>query len=245
VQWKSEKIQDGDYTSQDPIFFAVLQISFCVFFTVELALRWAADGFLAFWYTREDGWNRELSWNAMDALIVFTGWIDAIAEIVSLSSADSGDFEGRNEATSRLSAIRVLRVLRIVRVARIIRVMRFFRELRMMVFSILGSMKSVFWVIAVLGMVFYIFGITFTSAVTDHRIARHNPNSDVRHRGDACDTTDDMVAYFGTLDKSIEHSSCPCLEGTIGLCTTTPWSLCQLYTSLCFYYLSSSLYSLS
>lgn len=83
-----------------------------------------------------------------------------------------------------------------VRVARIIRVMRFFRELRMMVFSILGSLRSLVWVTIVLGLNFYIFGISFTAAVTQHLTT-----TDVW----LLDDNRDLVLYFGSLSRAMLH----------------------------------------
>merc|ERR1712232_1453693 len=64
----------------------------------------------------------------------------------------------------------------------------------MMLFSILGSIKSVIWVISVLGMTFYIFGIAFTAAVTDYL--------DTSAKWDA-EENQPMILFFGTIDKSI------------------------------------------
>merc|ERR1719183_678660 len=74
----------------------------------------------------------------------------------------------KSELLQNVSVLRVLRVVRVVRVARVIRVMRFFRELRMMIYSILGCVKNLMWVLVVLGMTFYVFGVGFTAAVTDY-----------------------------------------------------------------------------
>jgi len=63
----------------------------------------------------------------------------------------------------------------------------------MMIFSILGSLKSVLWVIAVLGMTFYIFGISFTAAVTDHLETVEMWKAPENQ---------DMITYFGTVDRS-------------------------------------------
>lgn len=73
----------------------------------------------------------------------------------------------KNNAMKNVAAIRALRVVRIVRMARIIRVLKFFRELRIMIYSIIGCLKNLAWVLLVLGMTFYIFGVAFTSAITD------------------------------------------------------------------------------
>jgi hypothetical protein len=90
--------------------------------------------------------------------------------------------------------LRVLRVVRIVRVARIIRVMRFFRELRMMLFAILNSFKSLMWVILVLGVVFYIFGISFTAATTSYLETAEMWNAQENKY---------LILYFGSLSDAM------------------------------------------
>ena len=40
----------------------------------------------------------------------------------------------------------------------------------MMIYSILGCVKNLMWVIVVLAMTFYVFGVGFTSAVTDYMV---------------------------------------------------------------------------
>jgi len=98
-----------------------------------------------------------------------------------------------NGFVQNVGALRVLRVLRVVRIVKVVRVMRFFRELRMMVFSILGSMKNLLWVMVILGLTFYLFGITFTSAVTDHLVTPEQWRDEQNVF---------LLKAFGTVDKS-------------------------------------------
>eukprot|EP00415_Alexandrium_ostenfeldii_P000604 UN0604 len=102
--------------------------------------------------------------------------------------------ETPNGVFGNISAQRVIRVVRVVRVARVIRIMRFFRELRMMIFSILGSMKSLLWAMLVLAMTFYLFGVIFTAATTAHLDTIELWLSS---------ETESLRKAFGTLDRSI------------------------------------------
>jgi hypothetical protein len=160
-----------------------LHALFCVAFAGELGLRWTAEGLRGFFQTRD------LGWNVMDIFVVAVGAIDVIFELILFYSAS-----GKENSFGEISVIRILRVIRLVRVARVIRVMRFFRELRMMVCAIMGSLKSLTWVVLVLCMTFYLFGISFVSAVTSHlettemRLAPEN---------------EALVEYFGTLPRSL------------------------------------------
>merc|ERR1711920_784116 len=64
----------------------------------------------------------------------------------------------------------------------------------MMVFSILGSIKSVLWVILILTLMLYMFGIVFTLATLGHlkttEMMNDTKNAELRY-------------YFGTLDMSV------------------------------------------
>eukprot|EP00931_Biecheleriopsis_adriatica_P049624 TRINITY_DN28709_c0_g1_i1.p1 TRINITY_DN28709_c0_g1~~TRINITY_DN28709_c0_g1_i1.p1 ORF type:complete len:711 (+),score=140.46 TRINITY_DN28709_c0_g1_i1:76-2133(+) len=137
-------------STADPPEMFVISVIFNILFTFELAVRWAGDGLIEFW--RSDMW-----WNALDVIVVIMGFVDIVIDSVGVDDSNS----------TNLSIIRVLRVVRVVRVVRIIRVMKFFRELRMMIASILGCFKSLLWVILVLVIVFYVFGISLTSACND------------------------------------------------------------------------------
>jgi len=93
-----------------------------------------------------------------------------------------------------ISTVRTLRILRVVRVVRVIRVMVFFRELRIMVYSIIGSMKNLLWIMVVLGVTFYLFGITFTSGVT-FELTEPRKWKDSEYKM--------LLDSFGTIDKGI------------------------------------------
>jgi len=88
--------------------------------------------------------------------------------------------------------------VRIVRVVRVIRVLTFFRELRLMIDSIIASLKSFVWCLIVLLVLFFIFGICMTTAVSGYLSSVYSgaepwddPNVEL------------LRAYFGTLDASM------------------------------------------
>merc|ERR1712160_168486 len=104
----------------EPLWSLALQIAFLCFFSMDLSLRWAADGAIVFFQTREKGWN------IFDLCVVLFGFLDLT---ISLFLQDTNGIPNA-------SVLRVLRIVRIMRVAKVFRVMRFFQELRMMVYSI-------------------------------------------------------------------------------------------------------------
>jgi len=180
---KDETSKGEELSSLTPWDFLGVQATFGILFGIDLALRWVCDGFTEFFRTEDR------SWNILDVVVVGLGTIDTITEIIITAQGDAS-----GTPLSTFSVLRVLRVARIVRVVRVIRVMKFFRELRMMIFSIIGCLKSVTWIILVLGLVFSLFGLTFTQAVTDSL-----DTLKVRQAGQYADT----IAFFGTVDKSI------------------------------------------
>jgi len=192
VQYTAEVYYDNSliYTplqtlDEAPFIFFVFGLIFCALFTVELGLRWAAIGPINFLNCRSE----EIWWNVLDVIVVGSSCIEVIMDIVARATGTE-----KSDALQNVSVLRVLRVVRIVRVVRVIRVMRFFRELRMMIFSILGCVKNLCWVMVVLGMTFYMFGVAFTSATIDYL-------STVAMWQD--DAHGDLIASFGTIDKSI------------------------------------------
>lgn len=116
----------------------------------------------------------------------FFSILDTLIEVVGAS--DGG-------VVAYFSLLRVLRIVRIVRIAKVIRVMQFFRELRMMVFSILGCLKSLLWVVLVLCVMFYVFGICFTAATLTYL--------DTSDKITKANETGDLHKSFGTLDRSM------------------------------------------
>jgi hypothetical protein len=156
---------------------------------VELGLRWKAEGLVDFFRTIEVGWN------VLDVVVVGSSVLELLLDFVAfIAGMDKSD------AVGNVSVLRVLRVIRVVRVARIIRVMKFFRELRIMIYSILGCMKNLMWVTVILSGTFFVFGVAFTSAVTDYMVT-----NDAGPAGWGLEEHEELLDYFGTVDKSILH----------------------------------------
>lgn len=154
------------------------EILFCILFSVELGFRWYHLGYD---FLRGADWH----WSCFDAVVVLMMVIERILDLIS---------ELDSNFLRQLSIMRILRVIRLVRVTRIIRMLKFFRELRMMLHSILNSFKSLLWVMLILVMTFYIFGITMTQGVVDHCSIDHSQCA----RGDGL-----LLKKFGRVDRSV------------------------------------------
>jgi hypothetical protein len=186
TQWMAENGKDKAARDLDPgeqpWIWYVMAFFFCIAFTFELGLRWVAQGFCEFFGTAE------VWWNVLDVFVVFSSILECLMDIIYLAAGLN-----RTSGLQNISVIRVLRVVRIVRVARVIRIMRFFRELRIMIYSILGCMKNLLWVVVVLCLTFYIFGVAFTSAVTDKLKTAKEYNAEENEK---------LLLYFGTVDRA-------------------------------------------
>jgi len=168
----------------EPVGILMIQTLFTFLFLVELALRWASDGLVTFFRTPE------YLWNCMDVFIVGFSLVDSLWNLAALARDEPVD----NSVIGSISVLRMVRVVRIVKIVRVIRVMSFFRELRIMVYSILGSMKSLIWVALILGVTFYIFAITFTAATITHLDKTSSWSSE---------GTKDLREFYGSVDKSM------------------------------------------
>jgi len=139
--------------------------AYAIAFTIELALRVAADG-MAFFSLAGCGWAM------LDCIIVICSLVEMGFDIaVRVDSqptlVDDNTDEDTSSATG-MQVLRVLRIMRLVRIIRIVRIVRFVRALRTLVYSIAGTLRSLVWAVFLLLIVIYIFGITFTQAMLDH-----------------------------------------------------------------------------
>lgn len=131
------------------------ELVFCIFFSLELALRLIAFGYRLFIMP---GWT----WAVFDCVVVGMQIVEMFIDAVTTS--DDG---GRN-----MGFMRLMRILRLVRVLRVVRIIRFLSELRTIVISILGSMRSLGWTLVLLLLGIYIVGIYFTQLVSDHLLSQ-------------------------------------------------------------------------
>lgn len=116
---------------------------FAVLFTLECLWRASIErsNFL---------FGHQWRWNVFDSFLMIANLIEVAAE------------------TSSLAYARVLRLLRIVHVLQVLRVLRVFDVLRHMVYAILNSMLSLLWVVLVLALMIYVYGVFLISVVGEH-----------------------------------------------------------------------------
>lgn len=151
-----------------PDAFAVIGHAYTTIFAVELGLKLFAFGSDFFCHLP----TKELVWNYLDLIIVVSSLVEVSLDIVSLvlqSNSDSQGTDGMDMGNLRI--IRIIRLSRLMRLFRIGRIVRFVRALRTLVFSIVSTLKSVFWSMLLMVIIIYVFAILFTQCVNDYKVS--------------------------------------------------------------------------
>eukprot|EP00927_Polykrikos_kofoidii_P011610 TRINITY_DN14958_c0_g1_i1.p1 TRINITY_DN14958_c0_g1~~TRINITY_DN14958_c0_g1_i1.p1 ORF type:complete len:755 (-),score=136.06 TRINITY_DN14958_c0_g1_i1:61-2325(-) len=146
---------------QTPLHLRVLEVMFCIIFTLELAIRMAVFGRHTF---AVRGWR----WNAFDTVVV---GLQLLEEIVSLTSRRTGSSLAM---LNGMNSMRLVRVLRLVRVFRLVRLFRFIQELRTMLCSIANSFRSLLWTIVLLMLNVYVVSVYVTETLASQGQEQHS-----------------------------------------------------------------------
>eukprot|EP00927_Polykrikos_kofoidii_P072970 TRINITY_DN69056_c0_g1_i1.p1 TRINITY_DN69056_c0_g1~~TRINITY_DN69056_c0_g1_i1.p1 ORF type:complete len:723 (+),score=107.73 TRINITY_DN69056_c0_g1_i1:157-2325(+) len=154
------------FNGKDPeplVVFKVFGYVYNALFFFELLLRLIASGY-RFFLSRTN-WH----WNYLDVVIVGASLGEVILDVYSQTvGASAGQKETNMEFGSKnIRILRVLRLSRLMRVFRVARILRFINALRTLVYSIVCTLKSVFWALLLLLMIIYVFAMIFASFVND------------------------------------------------------------------------------
>jgi len=169
----------------DNLYFGVASCVFCFIFISDVILRLLAER-QYFFLSKERGWN------AFDVFVSLTAAAE-VAVYLYECAVDSTATKNWRIFLRRFSMLRILRLLEVIRKTRAIRVMRFIRELRLMVFSITGSLKSLFWAVVLMLIILLVFGVFFTDGAIAYCVQH-----DVMEAAE----TRDLRKYFGTLSAA-------------------------------------------
>lgn len=93
-------------------------------------------------------------------------------------------------------AFRIIRVTRILKTLRLVRVFRFIMALRTLVTSIVYTLKSLFWAMALLMLIIFVFSVLLVEAVSDHWGSLDNPNMPP-------EDAENIQAYFASLPHAM------------------------------------------
>lgn len=174
-----------EQTDHVPLVFYIFEQFFAAWFTLELVLRIYVFK-CRFFKPCSEGWV----WNYFDFFVVMAQLLEVFFELVARSSSiDAGNFR----------VLRVLRILRLVRILRVVRVLHLISELRTIVSSIVGSFRSLVWVVVLLLLMIYIVAVFFTQSITDVVV-------ELKKDGKSFDKDEGLTTlteYFGSLGRAI------------------------------------------
>jgi len=104
---------------------------------------------------------------------------------------------------SSFRVLRVLRILRLVRILRVVRVLHLISELRAIVSSIVGSFRSLVWVVVLLLLMMYIVAVFFTQSITDHLVELKKTAEETNVPYTLSAEEKILTTYFGGLARAI------------------------------------------
>eukprot|EP00443_Scrippsiella_acuminata_P125771 CAMPEP_0115639990 /NCGR_PEP_ID=MMETSP0272-20121206/35553_1 /TAXON_ID=71861 /ORGANISM="Scrippsiella trochoidea, Strain CCMP3099" /LENGTH=634 /DNA_ID=CAMNT_0003077211 /DNA_START=9 /DNA_END=1911 /DNA_ORIENTATION=- len=180
IDWQARRL-----STESPVIFRIFEVFFCVIFTFELVLRIIV-------YKKSFFSGPNMKWHLFDTFLVGTQLLEEIMGAI-LMQASSGP-GGPQKITSNFSILRMLRILRLIRIMRLVRVLRLIGELRMLVMSIMGSLKSLVWAVALLLMLIYVMGVYITELVLDHRMGIS---------GELNSASQQLERHYGSLGDTI------------------------------------------
>eukprot|EP00928_Gymnodinium_smaydae_P038324 TRINITY_DN2645_c0_g2_i1.p1 TRINITY_DN2645_c0_g2~~TRINITY_DN2645_c0_g2_i1.p1 ORF type:complete len:582 (+),score=100.45 TRINITY_DN2645_c0_g2_i1:355-2100(+) len=145
---------DTDFNTQKELFrfhpvFQVMEHFFCIYFSTE-------------WYIRFRAFHRKCHglrdyWFVFDSLLVLMMVLETwVFSFVVVARGSGGSPLGGNTA--------IVRLFRLMRLSRLVRMLRSMPELMILVKGMITAMKSVCYVMFLLIVVVYIFGIAMTQA---------------------------------------------------------------------------------
>eukprot|EP00929_Paragymnodinium_shiwhaense_P042708 TRINITY_DN22061_c0_g1_i1.p1 TRINITY_DN22061_c0_g1~~TRINITY_DN22061_c0_g1_i1.p1 ORF type:complete len:715 (+),score=195.15 TRINITY_DN22061_c0_g1_i1:224-2368(+) len=155
-------------------------ILFCVWFSLELLLRAAAEG-RSFLSVN----NSEFKWNMLDFVLVFESIMGQIYKF----------------GTS-FAWLRLMRVCRLVRIVRLVRSIQCLRQLRTMIFSIMNCFADLLWAFVVIILIVFVFGIIFDQAVSQYFLTV-DPKDEAQ-----IETATEIKSYFGSLYETMVSLWC-------------------------------------
>lgn len=114
-----------------------------------------ALGCTGFWY------SSDAYWNIFDFIVIAVSVVDVVLDFWARLLSPS-------MSTGQLRLLRSIRFARALRSIRIVRLFRYIGALRTLALSILSTMVSLFWTLALLIIIFYSFGVVLTQLVVEH-----------------------------------------------------------------------------
>jgi len=163
-----------------------LQLVFGILFTVELLLRFGAQG------CREFIWGSNWRWNYFDTLLVLTFAITFIIELAHTA-----------KTAGATRVFRAARFCRILRTVRLVRASTYAHEFRKMAFAMQHSALTLFWALLLLFFIIYVFATTFTQVATDFVYELGEDERAGKQPDISSEDLEKLVEYWGNLPSSL------------------------------------------
>lgn len=148
-------LNDKELLVDADIIFIVAENFFCVYYSFELVVRFAA--FACKWRAFRDGWF--IFDLLLLFLMIFETWVLFAIFTVTPDVNISAD----------MSALRLLKLLRLSRIARMVKLMRLMPEVMVLIRGIGVASRSVAFTLCLLSMMIYVFAVAFTQLCKNTR----------------------------------------------------------------------------
>lgn len=135
-----------------------VELVLALFYVVELILKLMVNRFYFFV-------NEDALWNSFDFCLVLFSIVEYAVTIYLEMHEDSAG-GGMN-----MGFLRMFRLCKIAKVLRVFRTLRFFTELRLMMDCVLGSFINVFWCLAMIVFVLYVFSLLIVQGLTEFLVS--------------------------------------------------------------------------
>lgn len=159
---------DADYNKVDVLtdahpVFIIAENFFCLFFTVEVTIRFAA-------FKNKLNCLRD-RWFVFDTfmvfMMIFETWVMTLVLIFVNTDDTAG---GENTGIGNASLLRLLRLLRLSRMARMARLLRSMPELLILIKGMIAAIRSVFFTLLLLFLLLYVWAILFRQVTKDSNL---------------------------------------------------------------------------
>mmetsp|Transcript_115159 Transcript_115159/g.365923 ORF Transcript_115159/g.365923 Transcript_115159/m.365923 type:complete len:605 (+) Transcript_115159:152-1966(+) len=154
--WVDTDLNTADTLIQADLIFQIMENFFCLFFSLELFIR-----FMAFRIKRTAFTDR---WFVFDAVLVGMMILETWVITLSLLATNSSNGVG---GVKNASMLRTMRLMRLARMARMARLFRAVPELLVMIKGIAAATRSVMVTLTLLGLIVYVFGVTLRQMLND------------------------------------------------------------------------------
>jgi len=156
---------DSEDGAQSPVFLWT-EVTFVLFFTVEMILRMYFTG------VHNHFLGNDWAWNVFDASVMSISYVDLGISFVQ-SSSDGG------------VSLSVVRLIRLTRLSRMLRMLRFkcFQELALMIKGLMGGFRTLVWATVLLVFAIYVIAVFCTALIGKSKAVDLDPDTKILFEG--------------------------------------------------------------